>query len=157
MTEFERLQAITESMQNLGLIDVEITVGTDRVRVRRHDWESPGSVGGLPTPIVDISVPLPATLSPNEHAIRAALAGTFYASPRSGAAPFVKPGDPVQSGSVVGLIEAMKVFNEINSDREGVVQSVLVRSGESVVANQPIVLLDTGASPRSDQRLEGAP
>ena len=76
------------------------------------------------------------------NAVVAPLTGLFYASPSPGAEPYVKPGAQVLAGQVIGLIEAMKLFNEIKSDLAGRVVKVVPESGTLVKAKQPLIEVD---------------
>lgn len=67
--------------------------------------------------------------------------GIFYTAPSPGSPPFAKEGDLVQVGQVVGLIEAMKVFNEITAPVSGTVQNVVAKSGELVQAGDPLLFI----------------
>jgi acetyl-CoA carboxylase biotin carboxyl carrier protein len=82
------------------------------------------------------AAPAPA---PAMNAIVAPLTGLFYASPSPGAEPYVKPGAQVLAGQVIGLIEAMKLFNEIKSDRAGRVVRVVPEDGALVKAKDPLI------------------
>jgi acetyl-CoA carboxylase biotin carboxyl carrier protein len=73
------------------------------------------------------------------HLVRAPLTGLFYPSPAPGAAPYVRVGTDVNVGQVIGLIEAMKLFNEIKTDIAGTVTRILAESGNLVKAKQPLV------------------
>ena len=73
------------------------------------------------------------------NAVVAPLTGLFYASPSPGAEPYVKPGAQVLVGQVIGLIEAMKLFNEIKSDRAGRVVRVFPEDGALVKAKEPLI------------------
>ena len=70
------------------------------------------------------------------------MVGTFYSSPSPNAEPFVKVGDSVDPDTVVGIIEAMKVMNEIKSDVKGTIKKVLVSAGEAVEFDQPLFLVE---------------
>ncbi len=74
--------------------------------------------------------------------VTAPLTGVFYRSPSPQAGPFVQVGSVVGSGDVVALIEAMKLFNEIRSDKSGVVRRVLAENGQLVKKHQPLFELD---------------
>jgi acetyl-CoA carboxylase biotin carboxyl carrier protein len=76
------------------------------------------------------------------HAVLAPLTGTWYITPSPGAAPYVRPGDQVTSGQVVGLIEAMKLFNEIKADASGRVVHILAEHGSLVKAKQPLIEIE---------------
>jgi len=102
-----------------------------------HHPGAPGTAGAI------LSSALPATdPAPPFHAVLAPLTGTWYLTPSPGAAPYVRPGDEVTSGQVIGLIEAMKLFNEIKSDASGRVVRVLVEHGALVKAKQALVELE---------------
>jgi acetyl-CoA carboxylase biotin carboxyl carrier protein len=81
----------------------------------------------------------PARDAPGRPAILAPLTGIFYASPAPGSPPYVTVGGEVQVGQVIGLIEAMKLFNEIKSDRAGRVVRIVAEGGQLVKAKQPLI------------------
>ncbi|SCH18048.1 Biotin carboxyl carrier protein of acetyl-CoA carboxylase [uncultured Clostridium sp.] len=74
--------------------------------------------------------------------ITSPLVGVFYAAPSEDADPFVKDGDPVKKGQVVGIVEAMKLMNEITSDCDGVVREVCVENAEAVEYGQPLFVIE---------------
>jgi acetyl-CoA carboxylase biotin carboxyl carrier protein len=76
------------------------------------------------------------------HAVRAPLTGVYYTSPSPGAAPYVRVGSPVTQGQVIGLIEAMKLFNEIKSDASGIVRKIAAETGALVKAKQPLIEIE---------------
>jgi acetyl-CoA carboxylase biotin carboxyl carrier protein len=90
-----------------------------------------------PTPLTPYGEP-----SPGMRFVTAPLTGVWYAAPSPGARPYVQEGDEIGAGAVVGLIEAMKLFNEIKSDVAGKVVRVLVERGTLVKRQQPIVEID---------------
>ena len=73
--------------------------------------------------------------------VKAPLVGTFYNAPAPDAAPFVKVGDKVKAGDVIGIIEAMKLMNEVTASEDGVVEKILAQSGELVAYDQVLMLL----------------
>jgi acetyl-CoA carboxylase biotin carboxyl carrier protein len=76
--------------------------------------------------------------------IKAPMIGTFYSSPTPGAPPFVEVGEEVAIGQVIGIIEAMKIMNEIVADRDGVVRELLVANGQPVEYGSPLLRLAAG-------------
>jgi acetyl-CoA carboxylase biotin carboxyl carrier protein len=75
------------------------------------------------------------------HTITSPMIGTFYVAPAPGEAPFVQPGDTIEQDQVIGIVEAMKIMNEIASDRHGTVIEVLADDGETVEYGSPLVRL----------------
>lgn len=73
--------------------------------------------------------------------IKAPLVGTFYVAPSEGAEPFVSVGDKVKKGQVIGIVEAMKLMNEVESEYDGTVAAVLVENGEMVEYGQPLMIV----------------
>ena len=69
------------------------------------------------------------------------MVGTFYRAASPGAKPFVEVGDTVQAGDTLCIIEAMKLMNEIESDKSGVVKQILVENGQPVEFGQPLVVI----------------
>ena len=78
---------------------------------------------------------------PAGKSIKAPLVGTFYAAPSPDQPPFVQVGDTVKKGDVVLIIESMKLMNEVTSDVDGVVQEILVKNGDAVEYDQPLMIL----------------
>jgi acetyl-CoA carboxylase biotin carboxyl carrier protein len=93
--------------------------------------------GGQHSPAADKPLAAPAS-----HAIVAPLTGVYYRSPSPGAEPYLREGGPVNAGQVIGLIEAMKLFNEIKSDASGRITRVLVENGTLVKRKQPLLEVD---------------
>jgi len=93
------------------------------------------------------SEPAPAALAADSdaglHMIKSPIVGTYYGSPSPGAAPFVSPGDHVDKGQIVCIIEAMKLMNEIESDVAGEVVKVLVTNGQPIEFGQPLFAVRT--------------
>jgi acetyl-CoA carboxylase biotin carboxyl carrier protein len=121
-----------------------------RVRLRSGDtvleveWhggapvEAPPEVG----PVAARPAPPPAGEAPGRYAVRSPIVGTFYRAPEPGAAPFVAVGDLVCPGQVIGIVEAMKLMNEVTADRGGRVAEVVAADGQPVEYDQPLVELD---------------
>ncbi|MEG3632537.1 acetyl-CoA carboxylase biotin carboxyl carrier protein [Micromonospora palythoicola] len=101
-----------------------------------------GVAAPAPRPPVEPSPAPPAAGPAARASVRSPMVGTFYRSPQPGAAPFVAVGDLVRPGQVVGIVEAMKLMNEIAADRPGRVVEILVADGQPVEYDQPLVALD---------------
>ena len=94
----------------------------------------------VPKPMVvsETKAELPAA---DEKVIKSPLVGTFYAAPAENADPFIKVGAQVQEGKVLGIVEAMKLMNEIESEFDGVIEKILVENGETVEYGQPLFVV----------------
>jgi acetyl-CoA carboxylase biotin carboxyl carrier protein len=129
-----------------GLDELEVEAGELVVRLVRP------REAAAPAPAPAIAAPAPTTAAspltpygepaPGMRFVTAPLTGVWYASPSPGARPYVQEGDEIGAGAVVGLIEAMKLFNEIKSDAAGKVVRVLVERGTLVKRQQPLVEID---------------
>ena len=134
----QRVTAVLDAMRDFNLAELEIRIGSERVSLKRAGMASTRGAAGVP-----------AAAKPDEppgHLVRAPLAGTFFATPKPGDPAFVQVGQQIREGDLVGLVEAMKVFNEVLSDVDGRVARVLVRSGDGVAAGQPLLRVDAEAS-----------
>lgn len=97
----------------------------------------------MAAPSAPVDAPAPAAPpAASHHEVRSPIVGTFYRSSSPDAAPFVQVGDMVSKGQVVGIIEAMKIMNEIESDAAGRVVKILVDNAQPVEYNQPLLLVE---------------
>jgi acetyl-CoA carboxylase biotin carboxyl carrier protein len=135
-------------LERSDLTEIEVQVGGTALVLRKPSAIAApvGAVTSLADPSAVATAPVPASTPaaeaarpPSRPAIAAPLTGIWYASPAPGSAPFVEVGREVAVGQVVGLIEAMKLFNEIKSDLAGRVVRVVPESGALVKAKQPLI------------------
>jgi len=104
-----------------------------------HGGPGPGQAAALPAAHATGHAAADAPAGPPAHAVVAPLTGIFYASPSPTAPPFVAVGQEIVAGQVIGLIEAMKLFNEIKSDASGRISKVAVENGKLVKAKQVLI------------------
>jgi acetyl-CoA carboxylase biotin carboxyl carrier protein len=134
----DELQQLIELLHDTSIAELELRDGDLHVAIKR------GAAG--PTPGSGVPGPEPALVDPGLAYVVAPLLGTFYRSPSPGADVFVKEGDQVEKGQVIGLIEAMKIFNEIQAEVSGRVHAILVEDGAFVEADQRLIAIDTNHS-----------
>lgn len=104
------------------------------------EWAPPATAAPAAPPSHDAPAAAPAALEhPGAHHVASPMVGTFYHAPEPGAAPFVVPGDLVEKGARIGILEAMKLMNPVESDVRGRVVEILVSDGESVDYGRPLV------------------
>jgi acetyl-CoA carboxylase biotin carboxyl carrier protein len=89
-----------------------------------------------------VAAPAAAKAKANEHVITAPMVGTFYGAPSPGAKAFVEIGDEIKVGQVLCIIEAMKMMNQIESDKAGRVTSIMARNGDPVEFGQPLFVVE---------------
>ena len=135
---------VTELLQRLGgegVQELEVRRGPLRVRVSKNGAPPmPASAVDSTATVVAGGPEAPARA--DYPTVNAPLTGIFYRSPSPQAPPFVQVGSQVASGDVIGLIEAMKLFNEIRSTASGKVRRIIIESGQLVRARQPIIELE---------------
>ena len=137
------IDRLAELLHRSDLTELEVESGGTGVILRKAVAGS-ASASSAVLPAGDAAVPADAAVggvepAPSIPSIKAPLTGIFYASPAPGTAPYVQVGGEVAVGQVIGLIEAMKLFNEIKSDLAGRVVRVLPESGALVKAKQPLI------------------
>jgi acetyl-CoA carboxylase biotin carboxyl carrier protein len=129
-------------LERSDLTELEVESGGTGLVLRKPVAVAAAAVAAAAAPVVEIAAQ--AAVSAHESppvrpAVSAPLTGIFYASPAPGSAPYVQVGGEVAVGQVIGLIEAMKLFNEIKSDLAGRVVKVVAESGALVKAKQPLI------------------
>jgi acetyl-CoA carboxylase biotin carboxyl carrier protein len=149
--DLRKLKTLIDLVQQSGIAELEITEGEEKVRISRG-VASPQPAAASPVALVPVApapvaTPAPSTGQAAEpaqlegHLLKSPMVGTFYRSPAPGAKPFVEPGQPVKAGDVVCIIEAMKLLNEIEADRDGIVKTILVENGQPVEYGQPLMMI----------------
>jgi len=137
------IDLLAPGFESSGLDELEVQAGELVVRLVRPRAAvvapppAPASQPAAATPLTPYGEP-----APGMRFVTAPLTGVWYASPSPGARPYVQEGDEIGAGAVVGLIEAMKLFNEIKSDVAGKVVRILVERGTLVKRQQPLVEID---------------
>jgi len=139
------IDLLTPAFEASGLDELEVEAGDLVVRLARPRAvvaAAPASAPAAASPQGAAALTPYGEPAPGMRFVTAPLTGVWYASPSPGARPYVQEGDEIGAGSVVGLIEAMKLFNEIKSDVGGKVTRILVERGTLVKRQQPLVEID---------------
>ena len=150
--DLRKLKTLIDLVQQSGIAELEITEGEERVRISRGGT-SPAPAAPVVQHIVtsteaaaDAGAPgTPASPPPgpaDADLIKSPMVGTFYRSSAPGAKAFVEVGQSVKAGEPVCIIEAMKLLNEIDSDRDGVIKAILVENGQPVEYGQPLFVFE---------------
>ena len=147
--DLRKLKTLIDLVADSGIAELEITEGEDKVRIVKSVPQplyaapaptysaAPAPLGGA-APSAAAPVPSP---SSDADAVKAPMVGTFYRAPSPGAPSFVEVGQSVKEGQPLCIIEAMKLLNEIEADKSGVVRQILVENGEPVEYGQPLFII----------------
>lgn len=150
--DLRKLKTLIDLVSESGVAELEITEGEDRVRIVNRNGAAPVQVHQpvtiaqpmpVPVPAPEVA-PAPAPTAPQQTGtpLTSPMVGTFYRAPSPGADPFVKVGDTVKKGQVVCIIEAMKLLNEVEADRDGTVKEVCVENGQPVEFGQSLFIIE---------------
>jgi acetyl-CoA carboxylase biotin carboxyl carrier protein len=149
--DIRKVKKLIELLEESGIAEIEIKEGEESVRISRYQGGvAPPMHYALPAPSaaapaaaapVAIAAP-PAAVSKVDHTVTAPMVGTFYASATPGAKAFVDIGSEVNVGDTLCIIEAMKMMNQIESDKAGRVTAVLTKNGDPVEFGQPLFIIE---------------
>lgn len=151
--DLDRIRSLVELMKENGVSEIDLEDNGQRVKLTRGVPGAAGAVAPVAAPaFVETAAPAaPAPASPAEpesddskfiKTIASPMVGTFYASPRTDKPPFVKVGDVVSPEKTVCIIEAMKVFNEVQAETSGKIVATLVKNGDMVEYGTPLFKVD---------------
>jgi acetyl-CoA carboxylase biotin carboxyl carrier protein len=151
--DLRKLKTLIDLVSESGISELEVTEGEGKVRIVKNappvyvqpsasyapqyaqQPQAPGAEAPAAAPAT------PAVAAPQGHVVTSPMVGTFYRAPSPGADPFVQVGDTVKEGQTICIIEAMKLLNEIESDKSGVVKEILVENGQAVEYGQPLFVV----------------
>ena len=153
--DIRKVKKLIELLEESNIDEIEIKEGEESVRISRNTAQpmmalpqgymqqpmqmpAPAPAAAAPAPAAEAPAAAPAT---SGHAVLSPMVGTFYRSPSPTSASFVEVGQSVQVGDVLCIVEAMKMMNQIEADKSGVVESILVENGEPVEFDQPLVTI----------------
>ena len=151
--DLRKLKTLIDLVAESGISELEVTEGDGKVRIVKQPPQVLAPVAmpqfqALPTaaaPMAGAAAPAAAAEAapqlPAGHVVTSPMVGTFYRAPSPGAAPFVNVGDTVKEGQTVCIIEAMKLLNEIECDKAGVIKEILVENGQAVEYGQPLFVI----------------
>ncbi|WP_454723056.1 MULTISPECIES: acetyl-CoA carboxylase biotin carboxyl carrier protein [Cupriavidus] len=150
--DLRKLKTLIDLVAESGISELEVTEGEGKVRIVK----APPQVVAAPLAMQPMQALPPAAAAPAAavasaepaspqlpagHVVTSPMVGTFYRAPSPGAAAFVNVGDTVKEGQTVCIIEAMKLLNEIESDKAGVIKEILVENGQAVEYGQPLFII----------------
>ena len=151
--DIRKVKKLIELLEESGISELEIREGEESVRISRHSKEEPTRVYAAPNFFAPTAAPVaaapisaePAVAEQPEitgHVIKSPMVGTFYRAPSPGSKPFVEVGQTVNVGDTLCIVEAMKLLNQIESDKAGVVKTILVENDQPVEYGQPLFVIE---------------
>lgn len=147
--DLRKLKTLIELVENSGIAELELTEGEEHVRISRTVSGSPQFYAAPQHHVVaapaQAAAPVAAAAAtpaePEGHVVKSPMVGSFYRAPSPGAKAFVDIGQTVNAGDTLCIIEAMKLLNEIETDKGGVVKAILVENGQPVEFGQPLFII----------------
>lgn len=149
--DLRKLKTLIELVENSGIAELELTEGEEHVRISRASSVAAPVQQHYLAPAMPVSAPAPTAAAtpaapaepaaPEGHVVKSPMVGSFYRAPSPGAKPFVDIGQSVKEGDTLCIIEAMKLLNEIEADKSGVIKAILVENGQPVEFGQPLFII----------------
>ena len=148
--DIRKVKKLIELLEESNIDEIEIKEGEESVRISRNGAQSaaipqylPQYAPPPPPPAVAAPAaaaePAPTTAAaPGGHVVRSPMVGTFYSAPSPSSPVFVEVGQAVKMGDVICIVEAMKMMNQIEADKSGTIEAILVENGEPVEFDQPL-------------------
>lgn len=147
--DIKKIKQLVEMISNSDIAELEINEGEDSIRISRYS-AAPVVTTAVAAPVMaaaPVAAPVAAAAVAVEekitgHIVRSPMVGSFYRSATPTAASFVEVGQSVVQGQTLCIIEAMKILNQIESDKTGVVKKVLVENAQPVEYDQPLFIIE---------------
>ncbi len=147
--DIRKVKKLIELLEQSGISELEISEGEESVRISRHQRVMMPPPVAAPNPVTQPApVATPATSAgehkprDDKHTVTSPMVGTYYSASTPGAKPFVEIGMEINVGQILCIIEAMKMMNQIESDKAGRVTAILAKNGEPVEYGQPLFIIE---------------
>jgi acetyl-CoA carboxylase biotin carboxyl carrier protein len=149
--DIRKVKKLIELLEESGISELEISEGEESVRISRHPRMAMQAPMAMASPILQAApaaAATPATAAGehkpriDEYTVTSPMVGTYYSAASPGAKAFVEIGTEIKIGQILCIIEAMKMMNQIESDKEGRVTSILAKNGEPVEFGQPLFVIE---------------
>ncbi|EGW23772.1 acetyl-CoA carboxylase biotin carboxyl carrier protein [Methylobacter tundripaludum] len=144
--DIRKIKKLIEIIEESDIAELEIKEGEESIRISRYS-AAPAAVAYAPAPVaaapaVAASAAVPAEEKITGHVVKSPMVGTFYRSASPGTKVFAEVGQSVQVGDTLCIIEAMKILNQIESDKSGTITKILVENAEPVEYGQPLFIIE---------------
>ena len=145
--DIRKVKKLIELLETSDIAEIEIKEGEEAIRISRNSSvtttvAAPAAAPvAAPAPSPAEAEEKPAPQATSGHIVSSPMVGTFYRSPSPSSPPFVEVGTHVKAGDVVCIVEAMKMMNQIEAEKAGIIEAILVKDGEPVEFDQPLVTI----------------
>lgn len=145
--DIRKIKKLIEIIEESDIAEIEITEGEESVRINRYSSAvAPVAYAAPPAALAaPAAAPIanePVAAEPSGHAVKSPMVGTFYRSASPGSAPFVEVGHAIKEGETLCIIEAMKILNQIEADKTGVVKQILIEDAQAVEYDQALFIIE---------------
>lgn len=145
--DIRKVKKLIELLEESDINEIEIKEGEESVRISRASSVQPqyampmAPPGYAPAPVAAPVAAPAAEAKPNGHLVCSPMVGTFYRSASPSSPSFIEVGQHVKAGEVICIVEAMKMMNQIEADKSGIVEAILIEDGQPVEFDQPLVTI----------------
>ncbi|WP_338635698.1 acetyl-CoA carboxylase biotin carboxyl carrier protein [Erwinia persicina] len=156
--DIRKIKKLIELVEESGIAELEISEGEESVRISRAPvnvgypmmqqayaapmMQQQPALANAVAPATAPAMETPAAAEISGHIVRSPMVGTFYRTPSPDAKAFVEVGQKVNAGDTLCIVEAMKMMNQIEADKSGIVKAILVESGQPVEFDEPLVVIE---------------
>lgn len=156
--DIRKIKKLIELVEESGISELEISEGEESVRISRSPantgypmmqqayaapmQQAPALAAAVAPAATEAAAPVAAAPEVTGHTVRSPMVGTFYRTPSPDAKPYIEVGQKVNVGDTLCIVEAMKMMNQIEADKAGVVKAILIESGQPVEFDEPMVIIE---------------
>ena len=146
--DIRKVKKLMELLEESGMSEIEIKEGEESVKISRygnspvpsHSFvQQQAPTSAPPVVAVPVIADEPSTVG---QSLTSPMVGTYYSAPSPTAKPFITIGQHVKQGDTIGIVEAMKIMNQIEAEKSGIVLQILVKDGEAVEFGQPLIIVE---------------
>ncbi|BCE00678.1 acetyl-CoA carboxylase biotin carboxyl carrier protein [Marinicellulosiphila megalodicopiae] len=150
--DIRKVKKLIELLEESGIDEIEISEGEESIRISRSSTKIQAPYQYAPAPMqapapvaapAAVAAPVEAAASVETgHSVKSPMVGSFYRAPSPSSPNFCEVGQTVKAGDTVCIVEAMKMMNQIEADKSGVIKEILIENGQAVEFDQPLIIIE---------------
>lgn len=151
--DIQKIKKLIEIIKNSDITEIQISKGSELIKIKRiiiekekkikkNQIEKNKNETNSENKFINFKNKNIIEKTKNTHVIRSPIVGIFYRSPSPESKPFIEIGQKIKIGDPLCIVEAMKMMNQIDSDKNGIIKSILIKNGEAVEFNQPMIIIE---------------